>query len=307
MQETTEHGPMYDEEWGVDLSDVLGDGGGEDQTASGTEDVAASTEEPKTEESAAEAQQDNKQEEPSAEEQPAEPANSDVFTLKHMGSEVQLDLKREEDRKRGSELMQMGMDYGRVKGQRDEFRKQVDELRQYQTENAELVDFIRDLARQSGISAEQLMDEIRVNQYAKRNNVSQELARERVAREKLERQLQAQEAKKQPKITPEEAEKQRRDKDIQDFLHAFPDVKPSEIDKSVWDGVKDGKSLKESYQDFLYRKQLAEKDAENQRLKTELEAQRKNQENRAKTIGSQKSGIQEDGKDKFLEAFLSDD
>ena len=303
MQETTEHGPMYDEEWGVDLSDVLGDGGGEDQTASGTEDVAASTEEPKAEESAVEAQQDAEQEEPNKEAAQEEPANSDVFTLKHMGSEVQLDLKREEDRKRGSELMQMGMDYGRVKGQRDEFRKQVDELRQYQTENAELVDFIKDLARQSGISAEQLIDEIRVNQYAKRNNVSQELDRERVAREKLERKLQAQEAKKPQKLTPEEAEKQRRDKDIREFFQAFPNVKPNEIDKSVWDGVQSGKSLKEAYQDFLYRQEKAE----NERLRAQLEAQRKNTENREKTIGSQKAGSQEDGKDKFLEAFLSDD
>ena len=96
-------------------------------------------------------------------------------------------------------------------------------------------------------------------------------------------------------------------KDIREFFQAFPNVKPDEIDKSVWDGVNQGKSLKDSYQDYLHRKQDAEKDAEIQRLKSELEAQKKNQENRAKTIGSQKSGSQEDAKDKFLEAFMSDD
>ena len=301
MSEPMEHGPMYDPEWDVDLSDFLSDEGGADQTTNEAAEQPETQEQPEVVETTPEAQQETKQEEPSAEAKPEEPANSDVFDLKHMGNTTQV------DRQRVTELAQMGLDYDRVKGQRDEFRRQADELRQYKTENAELVDFIRDLAKQSGMSAEQLMDEIRVNQYVQRNNVSQEVARERVAREKAERRLQQQEAQKAPKLTPEQEKKERMNKDIREFFQAFPNVKPDEIDKSVWDGVNQGKSLKDSYQDYLHRKQDAEKDAEIQRLKSEPEAQKKNQENRAKTIGSQKSGSQEDAKDKFLEAFMSDD
>ena len=296
MSETMEHGPMYDPEWEVDLSDVLSDEGGEDQTANEATEQPETQEQPEVVETTPESQQETEQEHPSGEEKPSEPANSDVFDLKHMGTTTQV------DRQRVTELAQMGLDYDRVKCQRDEFRRQADELRQYKTENDELVDFIKDLAKQSGMSAEQL-----VNQYVQRNNVSQEVARERVAREKAERRLQQQEAQKAPKLTPEQEKKERMNKDIREFFQAFPNVKPDEIDKSVWDGVNQGKSLKDSYQDYLHRKQDAEKDAEIQRLRSELEAQKKNQENRAKTIGSQKSGSQEDAKDKFLEAFMSDD
>lgn len=301
MSETMEHGPMYDPEWDVDLSDFLSDDGGADQATNEAEEPTETQEQPEVVETTPETQQEAEQEHPSAESKPEEPANSDVFDLKHMGTTTQV------DRQRVTELAQMGLDYDRVKGQRDEFRKQADELRQYKDENAELVDFIRDLAKQSGMSAEQLMDEIRVNQYVQRNNVSQEVARERVAREKAERRLQQQEARQAPKLTPEQEKKERMNKDIREFFQAFPNVKPDEIDKSVWDGVNQGKSLKDSYQEYLHRKQEAEKDAEIQRLRAELEAQKKNQENRAKTIGSQKAGSQEDAKDKFLEAFMSDD
>lgn len=296
----TTNSPYMDEEWGVDLSDIMG----ESVESNQTDDREADTTE--TAEEAADAQselesEDSEPKESEQEEAKQDSADPDTFTFKHLRETVTLNRKQVED------LLPKGYDYDRVRVQRDELQKQADELRQYKDENAELVDFIRDLAKQSGMSAEQLMDEIRVNQYVQRNNVSQEVARERVAREKAERRLQQQEAQKAPKLTPEQEKKERMNKDIREFFQAFPNVKPDEIDKSVWDGVNQGKSLKDSYQEYLHRKQEAEKDAEIQRLRAELEAQKKNQENRAKTIGSQKAGSQEDAKDKFLEAFMSDD
>lgn len=301
MSEPMEHGPMYDEEWDVDLNEFLDDGGGGDQTEAGGEEQAEIENGPAEAEAKPETQQETAQEEPGAQVKQEEPANSDVFDLKHMGTTTQV------DRQRVTELAQMGLDYDRVKGQRDELRRQAEELRKYQSENSELVDFIRDLAKQSDMSAEQLMDEIRINQCMKQNNISQEVARERVAREKAERRLRQQESSKAPQLSREEAQKQRMNQEIREFFQEFPNVKPDEIDKSVWNAVGQGKPLKDAYRDHLHQKQKTELEAEIQHLKTELEAQKKNQENRSKSIGSQEAGTTEGGKDKFLEAFLSDD
>lgn len=297
MEETTNN-PMYDEEWDVDLGGVLPggdtgqaapgpqDGGGTDQAAPG----GGPEEEPEETPDAPEA-------EPGAAGTPEKEAPSDLLTLKHMGSEVQV------DRQRATELAQMGLDYDRVRGQRDEFRRQAEELRQYQAETSELVDFLRDLAKSSGMSPQQLMDEVRVNQYVQQDNVSKETARERVAREKAERRLQAQEAGRLHGLSPQE----RMQKDIREFYQSFPDVRPQEIDQSVWDDVRRGKPLAGAYQDFLYRKASREKDQEIQRLRSELSARNQNRDNRARTIGSQRTGALENGRDPFLEAFLSDD
>ena len=302
MNEIAEHGPMYDEEWDVDLSDVLSDDGGTDQTTNEAAEQSETKEETATEESGPDAQQKSEQEEPSVEDKPEEPANSDVFDLKHMGTTTQV------DRQRVTELAQMGLDYDRVKGQRDEFRKQADELRQYQAENAELVDFIRDLAKQSGMNTEQLMDEIRVNQYVQRNKMTQEVARERVAREKAERRLQAQESdRKQQTVSEEDRRKQKINADIREFFQKYPGVNPKSIDKSVFEEAGKGKSLVSAYEAFQSRKERETLEAENKRLREQLEAQQKNQENRAKSIGSQKAGTREDARDAFLDIFLSDD
>lgn len=299
MEQSTEHGPMYDEEWGVDLSEVLRDGGGTDQAGTDTAEPAETAEADAPAETGTEDLPEQAQEVPG--QSPGEPSGSDVFTLKHMGTEMQV------DRQRATELAQMGLDYDRVRGQRDELRRQADELRQYQNDNRELVDFFQDLAKSSGMNPQQLMDEVRVNQYVQQFNVSKETARERVAREKAERKLQAREAGLPQALSPAEEKRQRMQRDIREFCREFPQVKPEEIDKTVWDGVRQGKSLKDAYQEFLFRRQGLEKDAEIQRLRSELAAQRQNRENRAKTIGSQRAGTLEDGRDKFLEAFLSDD
>ena len=105
MSETMEHGPMYDPEWDVDLSDVFSDDGGADQTTNEAAEQPETQEQPEVVETTPEAQQEAEQEQPSAEEKPEEPANSDVFDLKHMGTTTQV------DRQRVTELAQMGLDY----------------------------------------------------------------------------------------------------------------------------------------------------------------------------------------------------
>lgn len=286
---------MYDEEFGVDLSDVFGEDGGADQTDDIPENDDMPAEEPEQVETAEEpAQQENDQPQ---QEQP-EQTSTEEFLLKHMDQTFTV------DRQKVTELAQKGLDYERIRQQREEFKQQRDELEKFRAENADMVEFINELSRESGMTTEQLIDELRANQYVRKQGISQDVARERVAREKAERRLQARERQEQKKqqMPPVDPEKQRRQEDIRAFFQRFPGVDPKTIDKSVWQGVSSGKSLVDSYQDW----QNAQKDAEIQRLKAQIEADRKNQENRSKSIGSQRSGSQEDSRDTFLDALLSD-
>lgn len=286
---------MYDEEFGVDLSDVFGEEGGADQTDDIPENDDTPAEEPEQVETAEEpAQQEDDQ---TQQEQP-EQTSTEEFLLKHMDQTFTV------DRQKVTELAQKGLDYERIRQQREEFKQQRDELEKFRSENADMVEFINELSRESGMTTEQLIDELRANQYVRKQGISQDVARERVAREKAERRLQARERQDQKKqqTPPVDPEKQRRQEDIRAFFQRFPGVDPKTIDKSVWQGVSSGKSLVDSYQDW----QNAQKDAEIQRLKAQIEADRKNQENRSKSIGSQRSGSQEDSRDKFLDALLSD-
>lgn len=287
---------MYDEEFGVDLSDVFGEDGGADQTDDIPENDDTPAEEPEQVETAEEpAQQEDDQ--PQQQEQ-QEQTSTEEFLLKHMDQTFTV------DRQKVTELAQKGLDYERIRQQREELKQQRDELEQFRAENADMVEFINELSSESGMTTEQLIDELRANQYVRKHGISQDVARERVAREKAERRLQAREQQdhRKQQTPPVDPEKQRRQEDIRAFFQRFPGVDPKTIDKSVWQGVSSGKSLVDSYQDW----QNAQKDAEIQRLKAQIEADRKNQENRSKSIGSQRSGSQEDSRDTFLDALLSD-
>lgn len=306
---------MYDEEFGVDLSDVFGEDGGADQTDDIPENDDTPAEEPEqveTAEEPAQQEDDQTQQYPqgarriskeaelprAAQQEQQEQTSTEEFLLKHMDQTFTV------DRQKVTELAQKGLDYERIRQQREEFKQQRDELEKFRAENADMVEFINELSRESGMTTEQLIDELRANQYVRKQGISQDVARERVAREKAERRLQARERQDQKKqqTPPVDPEKQRRQEDIRAFFQRFPGVDPKTIDKSVWQGVSSGKSLVDSYQDW----QNAQKDAEIQRLKAQIEADRKNQENRSKSIGSQRSGSQEDSRDTFLDALLSD-
>ena len=306
---------MYDEEFGVDLSDVFREDGGADQTDEIPENDDTPAEEPEpveTAEEPAQQEDDQTQQYPqgarriskeaelprAAQQEQPEQTSTEEFLLKHMDQTFTV------DRQKVTELAQKGLDYERIRQQREEFKQQRDELEKFRAENADMVEFINELSRESGMTTEQLIDELRANQYVRKQGISQDVARERVAREKAERRLQARERQDQKKqqMPPADPEKQRRQEDIRAFFQRFPGVDPKTIDKSVWQGVSSGKSLVDSYQDW----QNAQKDAEIQRLKAQIEADRKNQENRSKSIGSQRSGSQEDSRDKFLDALLSD-
>lgn len=107
-----------------------------------------------------------------------------------------------------------------------------------------------------------------------------------------------------PEETPREpAERDRRDREIRQFLREFPEVRPEEIGREVWEGVRQGDSLSGSYRRWQAR-QLRE---ENLRLRARLAADETNRDNRRRSVGSQRSSGRCGGRDAFLEAFLDGD
>lgn len=100
-----------------------------------------------------------------------------------------------------------------------------------------------------------------------------------------------------------EAERQRRDADIREFLREFPEVRPSEIEPEVWEKVRQGKSLVSAFRSRKEEKLLEE----NSRLRARLQTEDANARNRQKSIGSQRTSGQDAGRDVFLEALLGGD
>lgn len=299
--------PLVDGEFEVDLSDILLD---DDDSDYHSEEESVQADAPAGSTDKEEEAAENKKEatggdstETSEHSEQQKQANPDVFVLKlnHETKEV--------SREEALALAQQGLDYERVRNQRDEFDRQRKELQKFRDANADVVDFLKELADDTGMTPEQVMDEIRSNQYV-RKGMSQEAAKERVAREKAERRLNAATQHRRQQEQEKQAaddERRRRDEDIQAFFQSFPGVEPKDIPQEVWAAVTQGQRLVSAYREWKTSRDIAEAKAENQRLKAELEAAKKNNQNRQKTVGTQKTVGAEQTRDAFLDALLAND
>lgn len=95
----------------------------------------------------------------------------------------------------------------------------------------------------------------------------------------------------------EQQEKAKQEQDFQEFLEAYPDIKAEDIPKEVWEDHAKGKTLVDAYSRH-----------ENKKLKEQLSALKKNEENTKKApVGSvTQHGSQEiAGEDDFLKGFNS--
>lgn len=209
-----------------------------------------------------------------AEDQKDEQAEADqLFTLKH------LDETRQVGRDEVIALAQKGMDYDRIREDRDQARAESARL-------SELEAFLKELAAPSNMTVEELMDTTRANILAEREGIDHTVALQRI---KLERDRKALEAERQSmsrqtETSQKQAAEQARMKASMDrFIQDHPDLDAKDIPQEVWEAFAAGKDMGDAYAVYeakQLRAQLAEKDRE-------IETMKQNQNNQARSTGSQ--------------------
>lgn len=285
--------------------------------AFGAEDGYQSAQEPETEETVAEETAETEQtnenapaegaeaaqsgEQKADEDTPAEngkPSDaaqeSETFTLK---------VNKEEKTVTREQMIayaQKGADYDRVKAAVEQAKSDNTALKEQIAGMQEGHELLTQLASDAKVTVAELLDTMRANRY-KGQGLSDDAARERVAREKAEKALEAEKGKNPAPRA--ETPAQRAAREVKEFRAEFPDADLSkeQMDKLMGD-VQNGMSLTEAYR----KQESAEKDARIRQLEEELAAEKKNRENRASSPGSQSdSGARQvrDKYDDFFDAF----
>lgn len=248
-----------------------------------TEEVETETETEVAEESAevVEEAADGEEAQEGAEEQKAvedaaKEQQADVFTIKVNKEE------RTVTRDEMITLAQKGADYDRVKAAAEQAKTDNTALKEQNAKMQEAFDLLTDLANESKITVPELLRVFRVNRF-KGQGLSEEAAKERVAREDAEKELQT--FKAQQEAAQNLSDNDRAKRDVEEFRKMYPDVQlTEELVASLIDDVRGGMTMTQAYQ----RREAAKKDEEIRALRAELEAEKKNRENRASSPGSQK-------------------
>lgn len=283
-----------------EFEDAFSDGGNQTEV---TEEVETETEEQEGgkqggEETPTGEEKPSEQEEP-GEEKPEE-TKPETFTLK---------VNKEEktySREEMISLAQKGADYDRVKELLEKSRTEQADMKKQFDSQKEAMELLAQIAKDSGSDVATLLENMQISMVQRRDNVSADVAKERVLRQKAERQAEALRSQKQ------EAEKAdgRAKREIEEFRKAYPDVDVTQelIDKLMPE-VTGGKSLLSAYRQMEEAKQqaaLTEKDSRIAELEKLLAAEKKNKENRAASPGSQKDTggqRQKTDFDDFMSAF----
>jgi hypothetical protein len=230
-----------------------------------------------------------------AQEQPN--AEGDTFTLK---------VNKEErtcTREEVISLAQKGADYDRVKDQLTESRQAAADLQGKLDEQQEAMDVLSEVAKDAGVAIPALLDNLRMG-LLKKQGLSDDAAKERLARLKTEKEnAQLKAAQKPTEKGGEEDSAQRVRRELSDFRSNFPNVELTDalLEKLMPD-VAAGKSLTDAYRGY----ETSQKDDRIAELERQLAAEKQNKENRASSPGSQKdSGGRrtKDDFDDFMRAF----
>lgn len=213
-----------------------------------------------------------------------------VWNLRHMGDVRQVG---ESDM---VALAQKGLDYDRIRTRYDESKP--------------VMELFGSFAQQAGMTIPEYVAHIRT-QAKQAQGLSEPEARREVALEDREAVVAAAEAQRQALENAQQSEaaaRQREDArrmaDIQRFQEKFPDAArdPKSIPQEVWEKVRSGVSLVESYQDYL----LAQAETARAEAEQRAAASAQNQTNAVRTTGSMRSaGENLPSRDPFLEGWNS--
>lgn len=283
---------FMDEEFGVDLSDLVSDDDG-NQTDEETSEETAEESEP-AEESEEQTEETKQPEEEPTQEPKAEP--EELFDLK-FNKEI-----RKVNRQEVTELAQKGLNHDRILEQRDHLQQENAELLKFKQENEAIIGLLDAAAQKSGTDRNTFLQSVRENAYVSQG-LSRDAAHERVLREDAEQRLSRTEKADAEKQQAQQGQELARQQDIERFLKLYKDVDPNTIPKEVWDDVRNGETLVSAYGRYENR-QLAES---NRKLQESINALKQNEKNKQKSIGSAKTEGKETAKDPFLEYLFSDD
>ena len=242
-----------------------------EETVESSEDTGADTAD-QSDDSSKETPEGSDSPEPANQEQPAEdntpdsapPSAKETFTIKV--NEEERTCTREEM----ISLAQKGADYDLV----------LDKLNGQQ----ETMDLLAEVAKESGTDVPGLLDSLRLN-LLKKQGLSEDAARERLERQKLEKENAALKAEKAASAPKTETAKERAQREIAEFRKNYPKVElTEELGKQLMPDIKKGLSMTEAYRNY----EATQKDARIAELELQLAAQKQNATNRASSPGSQK-------------------
>ena len=282
---------MYDDAFGVDLSDVLAGEAPADE--SGAEDVGSAGSESQQEPENAGAENAGGDDGHAGDGGENGAGTPETFELTYLGE------KRTVNRAEVVQLAQKGLNHDRLQEQWNGLKAARDELQGWRQANQGAIDEVTAYLKETGGNdIGQVLDELRVSQMQKQG-LSEDVARERVARQRAERQLMAGKASQ----SQAENRRQKAADDIAAFRRAYPDVA---VDAALLGRLKDDLAATGNLSSAYMR-------AENRRLVAELEASKKaaaaaaqNTSNRQRSAGSQKNSGGEVQDDPFLSALFSE-
>lgn len=205
---------------------------------------------------------EGKEEDPKPADQP------ETFTLKNR------DEMRQVTKEELVSMAQKGWDYDKVREERDQ-------LRRYRQEADPALELVKSYAQRNGMSVSDYLDFCR-RQELMAGGMTQQAAEQKIGMEKERAELDRQKAEIQAAQREQDSMKQAaqqaaaaRQKDIQDFYRAYPDVDPKTIPQEVWAQVQKGETLTNAYTRH-----------ENQRLQAEIAALKQNEKNKQQSTGS---------------------
>ncbi len=242
---------------------------GQDTTPEGQEETTASQETPEAETGAAKAGEAEATEEQTEADKQAE-AQPQTYTIKVNKEERQVTLDEM------TALAQKGADYDRVKEQvrtqQAQFQQETETLKKFFDENRQLVDVLQMVAGNNKTTVQEVVQEFRL-QTLMRGGLSEDAAKERIAREDAERELQKFREAAEQKNSAEQRTAERAAREIAEFKKKHPDVNldDSMLQKLSPD-VQNGMTLLEAFQN----QQAKEAQAKIKELEAQLAAEKQN-------------------------------
>jgi hypothetical protein len=288
-ESVTEDPARDPDDWSdIDFSDLEILDGDEEESQGGETQNDTAEPEADQQEGEAEAEAAN---EPTAEAQEQtdrseEADQPELIELKHLGQTVRVTPEQL------NAYAQMGLDYQRIREDRDAARKEVERLTAMET-------FLKELAAPQGISVEDLIDGARAEVLAKKEHLNKDVALQRIKLDRERKAFEAQKDQQQKAAQEKSQEEAKRQEQFLRFARTYPKVKPNDIPKDVWDAFKDGEDLVNAYARFENR-ELKEKVS---KLESQLETAKKNSENKRRSAGSQRSAGSASEMDEFDRAW----
>lgn len=200
--------------------------------------------------------------------------------------------------------IQKGMDYDRVKEQLENERRNSAGIRSELDQAKATVTLLEQAAADSNMTVEQMLDHMQIGILMSQGMTDKE-AKAELRALKAERKVKAAEPKEPPtKEEPaQQAEEDRAQREVQEFMRDFPNVQLSDEDISAMKPyVQKGMSMSTAY--AMMKNAKLEADA--QQKAQEAAAREKNRKNKAKATSSQRdSGGQrtKDAMEDFFSAF----